>query len=82
MKRGTLMFILLFMTSNFCLLWSQENSPEELDAILNKCAVYCEKLAHASLYFVCNERIEEDRYEHFFRRLARNPSSRKVESQI
>jgi outer membrane lipoprotein-sorting protein len=57
----------------------QENSPEDLDDILNKCADYCERLARASLNFVCNERIEEERYEHFFRRYARNPSSRKVE---
>ena len=33
--------------------------PTELDRILAGCADYCDKLAHASLHFVCRENIEE-----------------------
>jgi len=79
MKRGTLIFFVLLMVSNFCLLWSQENSPEELDTILNKCAIYCEMLANASLFFVCIEKIEETKFEHNFVRYYKNRVPRKVE---
>jgi hypothetical protein len=37
---------------------SQEKKAIDLDETLDKCAVYCEMLADASLYFVCNERID------------------------
>ena len=61
--------------------YSQEKRSKDLEEILDKCAVYCERLANASLYFVCNERIEETRYEYYFPRFsyARDPFARKVE---
>jgi len=60
-----IVFILLFakipIPSDRALLgYTQENRPDDLDTLLNKCADYCEKLANASLFFVCTERIEEE----------------------
>ena len=72
MKRGALIFVLLFMTSNFCLLSAQENSPEDLDAILNKCAVYCEKLKRSALDLVCKEKVTQVIYYKSIRRKSRN----------
>ena len=59
--------------------YSHEKSSKNLKEILDKSAAYCEKLASASLYFVCNERIEETRYEHHFVRYYKNLFPRKVE---
>lgn len=39
---------------------SQEKKAIDLDETLDKCAVYCEMLANASLFFVCIEKIEEE----------------------
>ena len=60
---------------------SQEKGAKNLDEILDKCSVYCEMLANASLFFVCNEKIEETRYEYYFPRFSysRDPFARKVE---
>ena len=60
---------------------SQEKGAKNLDEILDKCSVYCEMLANASLFFVCTERIEETRYEYYFPKYsyAREPFARKVE---
>lgn len=53
---------------------SIENNKEKLSAILNKSAEYCQRLAKATLNFVCQERIEESinyykdvRYSDFYR---------------
>ncbi len=35
------------------------DTPVELERILRKCADYCEKLANSALFFVCQEKIEE-----------------------
>jgi hypothetical protein len=59
----------------------REVRTKNLEDILDKCAVYCEKLANASLFFVCTERVEETRYKHYFPRFAysRDPFAKKVE---
>lgn len=57
---------------------SNQNESKELSGLLDKCAVYCEMLANASLFFVCNERIEETKFEHNFVRY-NNRVPRKVE---
>ncbi len=41
----------------------QEKKAIGLDETLDKCTVYCEMLARASLFFVCIEKIEEEIYE-------------------
>jgi hypothetical protein len=41
----------------------QKNSKDDLAAILVNCADYCRKLSSSALYFVCQEKIEEDIYE-------------------
>ncbi len=38
-------------------------AKDDLTAILNRCAVYCQKLADSALYFVCQEKIDEEIYE-------------------
>lgn len=38
------------------------DEEEKLDKILKQCAEYCEKLVGASLFFVCEEKIEEKIY--------------------
>ena len=58
---------------------SQEEESKNLTETLDNCAAYCEKLANASLFFVCTERIKEARYEYVFPRYTRNPFARKVE---
>ena len=38
---------------------SYSTGQAELEAILKKCAEYCEKLSHSVLFFVCREKITE-----------------------
>jgi len=38
-------------------------SRPEMAAILENCAEYCRKLANSALYFICEEKIEENIYE-------------------
>lgn len=79
--------LLLYLSFLICSLtvlalpYSQEKRSKNLEEILENCAVYCEMLANASLFFVCTERIEETRYEYYFPRFsyARDPFARKVE---
>ena len=41
----------------------QPHDAAELQAILEKCAEYCEKLDKSVLYFVCREKLVEEQYE-------------------
>ena len=54
------LIIFPYSLSGFVSLNFQENRPNNLQKILDNCAAYCEKLANASLFFVCTERIEEE----------------------
>jgi hypothetical protein len=38
-------------------------AKDDLTTILNKCAEYCRKLADSALYFICQEKINEEIYE-------------------
>ena len=52
-----------------CILGHSETQPKseaegKLEEILKACAQYCEKLADASLHFICRERIVEEVYHY------------------
>jgi len=46
--------------------FTQKNKQVELGIILKKCADYCQKLSHSVLYFVCQEKIEEEIFHYPF----------------
>lgn len=58
---------------------SQEKGAKNLDEILDKCSVYCEMLANASLFFVCTERIKEEINEINLKGYSRRIDAKKVE---
>ena len=57
-------FILICIAALFTLTAAKQDTAHqtELDRILSECAAYCDKLAHASLHFICRENIEEILY--------------------
>lgn len=84
-QKVSMLHSLLYLSFLVCSLtvlalpYSQEKRSKDLEEILDKCAVYCERLANASLYFVCNERIEEEINEINLVGYSRRIDAKKVE---
>jgi len=55
--------VLIFLVFSTQVYTQKADSPssgqEELEAILKKCAEYCERLSNSALFFVCKEKITE-----------------------
>ena len=67
MKKKIIFILLCFFLVFSAHILSQETFPDnsndvELEAILDKCADYCEKIRSLALYFVCKEKIIEEQY--------------------
>ena len=67
MKKKIIFILLCFFLVFSSHILSQETFPDnsndvELEAILDKCADYCEKIRSLALYFVCKEKIVEHQY--------------------
>jgi len=74
MKKKIIFILSCFFLVFLSLVLSQEAIPNnsndtELEAILDKCAYYCEKIRSLALYFVCKEKIVEHQYAEMPRRL-------------
>ncbi len=72
-KRIMLISVFIFVLLSIQI-FSQTDNPkmvdqEELELILKKCAVYCERLENVSLHFICKEEIKEKVYN--FRGISR-----------
>ena len=84
-QKVSILHLLLYLSFFVCshtvlaLPYSQEKRSKDLEEILDKCAVYCERLANASLFFVCNERIEEEINEINLVGYSRRIDAKKVE---
>jgi hypothetical protein len=84
-QKVSILHLLLYLSFLVCSLtvlalpYSQEKRSKDLEEILDKCAVYCERLANASLFFVCNERIEEEINEINLVGYSRRIDAKKVE---
>ncbi|NOR12298.1 MAG: hypothetical protein GQ545_03500 [Candidatus Aminicenantes bacterium] len=84
-QKVSILHLLLYLSFLVCSLtaltlpYSQEKRSKDLEGILDKCAVYCEKLASASLFFVCTERIEEEINEINLVGYSRRIDAKKVE---
>ena len=62
-KRRTISVLFLICSTSLFIpfiLSSSKNKQRDLEAILNKCAEYCERLTNSALFFVCREKIEEE----------------------
>ncbi len=63
----SIVFIFMILVSSILGHSKAQQKPEtegKLERILDSCAGYCEKLADASIYFVCRERIVEEVYHY------------------
>ncbi len=65
-KKAIFILLCFFLVFSSHVLGQEElsdNSNEaELEAILEKCADYCDKIRSLALYFVCKERIVEQQF--------------------
>ena len=76
-KKVVLFLFLMFGSISYCVARISSNSSErhpdkqvQLEEILIKCAEYCERLNNSALFFVCQEKIEEEIYSEKRRRTA------------
>ena len=44
-----------------------QETDDELEKILEKCAQYCDRLSHSVLFYVCQEKVTEEHYGSIFR---------------